>query len=599
MTNKLKSEKSPYLLQHANNPVDWYPWCQEAFLKAKREDRPIFLSIGYSACHWCHVMARESFEDKETADFLNQTFVSIKVDREEQPDVDHFYMDVCHKLTGSGGWPLSVFMTPDGRPFFAGTYFPKRTYGNMPAFIAVLEEISRLWKVGRKRLLDAADAILREMESQLKPISQAGGPEAKGLAVSVFEHLKLAFDHEHGGFGNAPKFPTTGFLNLLLGLYERQKNRDALDMACFTLEKMRLGGIWDHVGGGFHRYSVDERWLVPHFEKMLYDQALLIHTYLKAHELSGNRLFLETARETARFCMDELMSKEKGFYSALDADSEGREGEYYVWSAKELEAVLGNADFELFKRLFLVEEEGNFENGKNVIALRKDLESLSKDTGKSLSELEEFVQKALGKLFSSRRRRIRPARDEKIITAWNGLMIGALVELSRVCNEKSLLDMAEKCLDLILKRLFLKEGLFRRLIDLEAKYRACLEDYACLLFGASKIYEEGKNDDVLYACRNLVREIRQRFLDESLNMLLYAPISAKDLPLRVTAPPDGALPSPVSVLFRALKTLSPFWDDENARLLLDVTKRQGLFEASRNPLGNCAFLACVLEENEA
>ncbi len=599
MSNKLSQEKSPYLLQHAENPVNWWPWCHEAFDEARRKQRPVFVSIGYAACHWCHVMAHESFEDRETADFLNENFVSIKVDREEQPDVDLFAMEVCHKLTGSGGWPLSIFMTWDKRPFFAGTYFPKYTVGNMPSFMAVLQEIARIWEGRRNRLLDAADQIINDIKRGLTPLKNPPTLDLDRISSSVFEHLGLAFDSTNGGFGGAPKFPITGFIDFLLALYQKNKEQKALDMASFTLEKMRFGGIWDHVGGGFHRYSVDERWLVPHFEKMLYDQALLIMSYMKGFEATGNGLFLETARETADFCINELLSNKGGFYSALDADSDGMEGAYYVWGLDELLEVLGEKDLSLFRKIFEIEESGNFDMDKNVLALRADLSRLGSTLGLTPSEIKGFIKGATKRLFEARRRRTRPFRDDKIITSWNGLMVCALMELSRKCQKKSssYMDTARKTLWYLFDSALGSEGLYRRICKDEAKYRACLEDYGALLVASARMYQEEKDEKLLDICLFLTRKILQDFFDDRLNMFVYAPKDDNELPVGLRPPGDGPLPAPVTMLYEASSRLLEVTKDPDVSLLAERSKGQAVFDTMKNPLGNCTFLATCLEKN--
>ncbi len=544
-------------------------------------------------------MAHESFEDKETADFLNENFVSIKVDREEQPDVDLFAMEVCRKLTGSGGWPLSIFMTWDKRPFFTGTYFPKHTVGNMPSFMAVLKEIARIWEGRRNRLLDAADQITNDIKRELIPLKNPPTLDLNRISSSVFDHLGLAFDSKNGGFGGAPKFPVTGFIDFLLALYKKDKEQKALDMASFTLEKMRFGGIWDHVGGGFHRYSVDERWLIPHFEKMLYDQALLIMTYMKGFEATGNGLFLETAQEIADFCINELLSNKGGFYSALDADSDGMEGAYYVWGIDELLKILGEKDLSLFKKIFEVEESGNFDMGKNVLALRPDLSSLGSTLGLTPSEMKRFIKGTIKRLVEARRLRTKPFKDDKIITSWNGLMVCALMELSRKCpkNGSLYMETARKTLWYLFDMVLGSEGLYRRICKDETKYRACLEDYGALLMASARMYQEEKDEKLLDICLFLTRKILQDFFDNRLNMFVYAPKDDKELPVELRPPGDGPLPASITMLFEASSRLLEATDDSNVSLLAERSKSQALFDTLKNPLGNCAFLAICLEKN--
>ncbi|RLB02178.1 MAG: thioredoxin domain-containing protein, partial [Deltaproteobacteria bacterium] len=423
--NHLINEKSPYLLQHAHNPVNWYPWGEEAFQKAKKENKPIFLSVGYATCHWCHVMEKESFEDEEVAELLNRYFVSIKVDREERPDVDQVYMNVCQAMTGSGGWPLSVFMTPDGKPFFAGTYFPKEGRRGMPGFKDVVIQIGELWKKDREKLFAASENIISALEKRVRPDESA---EKIGLDVlkKAFDHMSIAFDPKWGGFSFPPKFPTPHNYTFLLRWYNRTEEAKVLEMVEKSLTEMRNGGIFDQIGFGFHRYSVDERWLVPHFEKMLYDQALISIAYLDAYLVTKKDRYLQVAEEIFTYVLRDMTSPEGGFYTAEDADSEGREGKFYVWTPKEVKSILGNVRGELFCQFYNISEKGNFEGGYSIPHISKPLKDIAEERKISIDELAKELERGRRKLFEVREKRVHPLKDDKILTSWNGLMIAAL-----------------------------------------------------------------------------------------------------------------------------------------------------------------------------
>jgi len=429
-TNKLISEKSPYLLQHAHNPVDWYPWGDEAFAKAKAEDKPIFLSIGYSTCHWCHVMERECFEDEEVAALLNQGFVSIKVDREERPDIDSVYMNVCQAMTGSGGWPLTVFLTPEGHPFFAGTYFPKHSrYGGV-GFVELLKAIREKWAENREELEGLGKEIMDRIAAQMNE-SSLGEPNSE-LLHGGYRSLEKSFDPVYGGFGGAPKFPTPHHLLFLLRYWKRFQKPPALEMVEKTLLAMYCGGIFDHIGFGFSRYSTDRQWLVPHFEKMLYDNALLSLAYLEAYQATGKAFYAKVARDIFTYILRDMTSPEGGFYTAEDADSEGVEGKFYLWTPDEVKDVLGADDGEYFCGLYDITEKGNFE-GKNILNLLDKMPELSLDGVIGPDEAErgnplknERVDALRNKLFAAREKRVHPFKDDKILTSWNGLMIASL-----------------------------------------------------------------------------------------------------------------------------------------------------------------------------
>ena len=547
MPNRLIDEKSPYLRQHAQNPVDWYPWCSEAFRTAHALDRPLFISIGYSSCHWCHVMERECFEDEEVASYLNQNFVSIKVDREELPQVDHAYMIVCQALTGQGGWPLTIFATPKKEPFFAGTYFPKHAVPGRPGFLDLIKEIALKWKSDRQRVLEAARKITQAINKGVE--EKSGGHEValNDLIRSARDSLVALFDPTNGGFGRVPKFPSAPFLMFLADLNRATGDDTALKMLTFTLKEMRLGGIYDQVGGGFHRYAVDERWRVPHFEKMLYDQATLIMAYLKGYMLSPIPLFKETAIETGEYILDQLKSPEGGFYSAQDADSEGIEGRFYLWTLHEIRACLGDDEEAMaFSRLFHVEEGGNYEGGQNILFLDAPIpEGRAGKIKESLSRLKAF-----------RAKRPHPPTDKKIITSWNGLLIDAFVRLYSVTGIKKYLEAAKRAANFIRERHMRDDGrLFRRSCEGEPKYEGVLDDYANLALGLISLFKVTKDPSYLELASTISEIALHGFWDERLGTFYYSPKWDASLPLMVEPPSDSATPSPVSLFIRALLEL--------------------------------------------
>ncbi|MGD9207551.1 MAG: thioredoxin domain-containing protein, partial [Syntrophobacterales bacterium] len=433
--NRLGSEKSHYLLQHADNPVDWYPWGEEAFAKAKREDKPIFLSIGYSTCHWCHVMAHESFEDEEVGRMLNEFFVAIKVDREERPDVDMVYMAVCQAITLKGGWPLSVFMTPDAKPFYAGTYFPKNGRMGMPGFMEIIGHIANAWANDRGPLLEASEKITKGI--QPRPSSGSMADLGVDTLKKGYDQLAKSFDPKWGGFGSAPKFPTPHNLTFLLRWHRRNGEANALHMVEKTLNGMRNGGIFDHIGYGFCRYSVDERWLVPHFEKMLYDQAMLTMAYTEAYQATGEARHGEVAAEILTYVLRDMTAPEGGFYTAEDADSEGEEGLFYVWTPTEIREHLGKDLGDLFCRFYDVGPHGNFEDGRSILHTRIPLENFAARENMEIAELKDLFEGARERLFTEREKRIHPLKDDKILTSWNGLMIAAMAKAYQALGDQA------------------------------------------------------------------------------------------------------------------------------------------------------------------
>ena len=488
MANHLQNETSPYLLQHVDNPVDWYPWGPEAMLLAEEQDKPILLSIGYAACHWCHVMAHESFEDEATAAQMNADFVNVKVDREERPDIDSIYMQAVNAMIGRGGWPMTVFLTPDGKPFYAGTYFPNEPRHGMPSFRQILTGVTEAWNKDRENVLESAGQVAQ----QLQALSDVG-LDAQALDAEVFRSavrgLSQRFDPSWGGFGDAPKFPQAMTIEFLLREFVRDRSSKALEMAEVTLRKMAQGGMYDQIGGGFARYSVDHRWLVPHFEKMLYDNAQLARVYLHAWQVTGDELYLRVSVETLDYVLLEMRNEAGGFYSSQDADSEGVEGKFYVWSADQIREALGE-DAEMFMRIYGVSDEGNWE-GQNILNLHLDPEALATQLGMDAGRLAARMAAARNKLYEIRSRRIWPGLDDKVLTSWNGLMLAAFAEAGRAFQRPDYLEAAKANAEFLHRTMRRESGrLFRTWkAGADPKYNAYLEDYAFLADGLLALYE--------------------------------------------------------------------------------------------------------------
>jgi uncharacterized protein YyaL (SSP411 family) len=519
--NRLAHESSPYLLQHADNPVDWYPWGEDAFRRAREEDKPILLSIGYSSCHWCHVMERESFEDEATAELMNSAFVSIKVDREERPDVDAVYMRAVQALTGHGGWPLTAFLTPAGVPFYGGTYFPPEPRHGMPAFRQVLHAIGMAYRDRKDEVASSAEQ-LREVlvRSSGGRAASQHGPEhgfETGVDEALLTHaarfLTTHFDASRGGFGGAPKFPQPAALELLLHHYVRTGERHALEMTVHTLRSMAHGGIRDHLAGGFHRYAVDARWLVPHFEKMLYDNALLLRAYVAAWQAGGDSSLLQPAREIAEWLLTDMRDPSGGFYSARDADSEGEEGRFYVWTRRELVDVLGESRARLFARVYDVSDAGNWE-GTNVLNLPHDQDAVARAEGISAEEMERELAKARAELLEVRSHREPPFRDEKVVAAWNGLTLRALAEAGAVLGEEAWVEAARSGLDFMLSEMRAGDRLLRTWKDGKAKIGGFLEDYTALGNALLSLHEATLDPAWLESARWCVDRTLELFRDD-------------------------------------------------------------------------------------
>jgi uncharacterized protein len=547
MSNHLLAEKSPYLLQHAHNPVEWYPWGREAFEKAEREDKPVFLSIGYATCHWCHVMAHESFEDEEVARLLNQSFIAIKVDREERPDIDQVYMSVCQALTGQGGWPLSIFMTPEAKPFFAGTYFPKSSRLGMSGFIQLLTQIAGLWQRDRERILQAAEQTTQAFHQRPDPGS--GGITLRDQTLDLgSEQLKKSFDSQWGGFGKAPKFPTPHHLTFLLRRQGRNPDPQGRRIIEKTLQAMRFGGIFDHVGWGFHRYSVDEKWMVPHFEKMLYDQALLAMGYTEAHQAFKHPFHAQVSREIFDYVLRDMTSPEGGFYSAEDADSEGKEGLFYLWTYQQVRDSLDRDAADLFCRFYNISPAGNFEEGKNIPHISISPEEFALSEKMELRELNTRLNEAREQLFTVRERRIHPLKDDKILTSWNGLMIAALAKGTQALGDPVYAQAAGKAARFILETMRTTEGgLYRRYREGQVAYPGFLDDYAFFIWGLIELYETFFDIRFLEEAAALNQRLIDLFWDEEMGGCFFTPGEGEKLIFREKDLYDGATPSGNSV----------------------------------------------------
>ncbi|MHC4632080.1 MAG: thioredoxin domain-containing protein [Planctomycetota bacterium] len=552
-TNRLIKETSPYLLQHAHNPVDWYPWGTEAFELAKKEDKPVFLSIGYSTCHWCHVMEYESFENERIAEIMNEHFVSIKVDREQRPDVDRIYMNAVQMMTGSGGWPLSAFLTPDGKPFYGGTYFPPTDRYGRPGFERVLLSIADAWKNRRQELVDSADKLSEVLTSLIGPTEREKlSPE---MLKSGFDYFRDTFDGTNGGFGIAPKFPQPTNLSMLLSYWHRTANTQALQMVEKTLDAMAKGGIYDHIGGGFHRYATDARWLVPHFEKMLYDQALLSKVYLQAYQITKNRKYATIAREIFDYVLRDMTDADGGFYSAEDADSEGKEGTFYVWDQKQIDSVLDKDEARIFNAYYGVTAKGNFEEGKTILNIATPIKQVGEKFKKDHTAIAGILTTARTKIFNARAERIRPHRDDKVITAWNGLMTSSLAYGGAVLQEEKYIKAAERAAKFILDVLHKNGRLMRYYRDGHVVEPAFLDDYAFMIMALLDLYEVTFDAKWLIEAKELSEEMIEFFADNEQGGFFLTGKDAEKLIARNKPGSDGAIPSGNSIAALALLKL--------------------------------------------
>ena len=542
--NRLAKESSPYLLQHKNNPVDWYPWGDEAFQKALELNKPIFLSIGYSTCHWCHVMEEESFEDEQVAQLLNDNFISIKVDREERPEIDHLYMTVCQAMTGKGGWPLTIIMTPDKYPFFAGTYFPKKGRMGRPGMIELLPAISDAWVNKKDELIQSANQIKKYLiDSNNKEL---GDQLNQSILTNTNSQFINRYDKTHGGFGTKPKFPSPHNLIYLLRYHNMSGDKTSLLMVEKTLQEMRLGGIFDHVGFGFHRYSTDTEWILPHFEKMLYDQAMLTLAYTEAYQITNNQLYKDTAEEILYYVQRNMTDKRGGFYSAEDADSEGEEGLFYLWTIDEIKNILSNEESELLINTYGLNKEGNYDDEatgnrteKNILYLKEPINNI---------ELKNRLNQIIKKLYQARKKRIHPLKDDKILTDWNGLMIAAYAKAGDVFNSDDYIQQAEKSAQFILKNLTDNNGrLLKRYRNGNAGVDAHLDDYAFFIWGLLELYEATFNVTYLAEAIQLSNIMVDEFWDVTNGGFFLGGEKSEKLIVRAKTGYDGAMPSGNSV----------------------------------------------------
>jgi uncharacterized protein len=597
--NRLINEKSPYLLQHAYNPVDWYAWGDEAFAKAKNEDKPIFLSIGYSTCHWCHVMEHESFEDPEVAALMNDVFVSIKVDREERPDIDNIYMTLCQMMTGSGGWPLNMIITPDKKPFFAGTYLPRDSRGGRIGMTDLAPRIKEVWQTRRNEVYQSAEQIFTALKQM--PEDTSGEAPGSETLQRAFNNLLKRYDPVWGGFKPAPKFPTAHNLYFLLRYAKRVNEPRAVEMVSETLDAVRKGGIYDQIGYGIHRYSTDEEWLVPHFEKMLYDQALMAIAFIEAYQVTGNENYADTAKEIFTYVLRDMTAPEGAFYSAEDADSEGVEGKFYVWSVEELVSLLGVKDTQFISYIYNMEPGGNFaeestghKTGLNIPHRKKSMEQIAADMELPLDEFKARFESIRLKLLDARSKRVRPHKDDKILTDWNGLMIAALAKGAQVFGNEEYARAAVRAADFILSVMRDGEGLLHRFRDGEAVLPGNADDYAFLISGLLEIYEANFDPTYLRAALDLNKCFIDRFWDGNVGGFYFSPESASDLLVRKKEVYDGAIPSANSVGALNLLRLSHITGDPDLENKAEMLTRAFSETVKQYPSGYTNML-CALE----
>jgi uncharacterized protein YyaL (SSP411 family) len=598
-TNKLIGESSPYLLQHAHNPVNWFPWADEALQLAKEQNKPILVSIGYAACHWCHVMEKESFEDEATASLMNENFVCIKIDREERPDLDQIYMDALQTMNGQGGWPLNVFLTPDAKPFYGGTYFPPIPAHNRPSWKDVLIGVANAYENRREEILAQADSLTSHLAA-----SNSFGINFKSDADAVFtastlntiaENLLKNADRQWGGFGRAPKFPQTNSILYLLRHYHETGNEEALAHAKLSLDKMMQGGIYDQLGGGFARYSTDSEWLAPHFEKMLYDNALLVSVYSEAYQLTNDKNYLQVIEKTIEFVCRELLDSSGGFYAALDADSEGVEGKFYVWSLQEIVSVLGD-DANLFNEFYDVSDAGNWEH-TNILWVKKPVEKFCSEKGLDVVEFEKILSSCRQKLMKSRDERVRPSLDDKILLGWNALMNAALSKAFGATGNVKFLDLAEKNMGFLLEKFSGSEDkkLFHSYKNGVARFSAVLEDYAYLIQALILLQEITGKTSYLDKAIDLTELVINEFSDEEHLYFYYTSAGQKDLIVRKKEVFDGAVPSGNAMMAKVLYHISIYTDNSVLKKrAMDMQK--GLSQTITKHPNSFGSWACLLAE---
>lgn len=590
--NRLINETSPYLLQHAYNPVDWYPWGKEAFEKAKENDSLIFLSIGYSTCHWCHAMAHDAFSDENTAQYLNENYVSIKVDREERPDIDEVYMLACQLLSDNCGWPLNIVMTPDKNPIFAATFMPTiETFGSR-SLISILKEINAMWLGDRNKIIEVGNSIFNKIGS----IQQEAVKEGidKNTLDKAFDLFTKNFDKNYGGFGSAPKFPTPHNLSFLLKMYKKTNNKLALEMVEKTLQSMYQGGIFDHIGGGFHRYSTDSMWLVPHFEKMLYDQALIANVYIEAYQVTKNELYADAAKKTLDFVLKELTNQEGAFYSGLDADTEGEEGKFYVWTVDEIFDCLG-ADAELFCIFYGVTEIGNMESGKNILFEAYSIEKFSEKYSISPEEIKSKFDLCLKKLYEARNQRKYPHIDDKIIASWNGLMIKSLALAGSLFNEDKYKTAAIRAEKFIRKHLITSEGqVSRSFREQKSNIQGFLEDYAFLTYGFLELYKAKTDVEYLGLAKKLTDNMISEYYDEINGGFFSTSINSETPLTRIKSAVDQAIPSGNSIAVLTLLMLHDITKNTKYLNIVNSTFNYFGHSVNRFPVNYTQFIIAFI-----
>ena len=591
-TNRLSLETSPYLLQHADNPVDWYPWGDEAFEKAKRENKPILLSIGYSACHWCHVMEHESFENEKIASLMNELFVNIKVDREERPDLDEIYMNAVQMLTGRGGWPMTMFLTPDRKPFYGGTYFPPEDRQGMPGFPRVLAGVSQAYRERPEDVEKSVSQILAALQRMCES-QETSKSFAASIISEAAEKVALAYDRDNGGLGQAPKFPNAGVYELFLRHYCSSKNEKFLEMVVQTLTKMAQGGIYDQLGGGFHRYSVDAKWLVPHFEKMLYDNAQLLRIYAHAYTITRDPLFKSVVDQTVSYLLREMLHPRGGFYSTQDADSEGEEGKFFVWTAEEISDLIGEADGEIFCRMYDVGEPGNFE-GKSILHVILTVAQASKFFRREPAEIAALVDRAKARLFAAREKRIKPFRDEKIITAWNGLMLSGLAAAITVSGNAAAMDAAKRTVDFLSTRMFRDGFLLHTSKDGQAKLFGYLDDYAFLAVGLLDLYEALFDRAYFDRAVELAEIMLREFWDERNGGFFFTGKSQEQLISRAKPIFDASIPSGNAMATQLLLRLHHLTGKQDYRTKAEKVLRSYYDAMESQPFG-FAHMLCAMD----
>ena len=591
MPNRLINETSPYLLQHANNPVDWYPWGEEALERARSEDKPILLSIGYSACHWCHVMERESFEDETIAGLMNENFVSIKVDREERPDLDQVYMQAVQMLTGSGGWPMTVFLTPEGKPFYGGTYFPPDDRQGMPGFPRLLTSIAEAYSTNRGEVDRVTQQLTTQM-SQSNQVPQGTSILTVDILHQAYSSLATNFDYQNGGFGNAPKFPQPMTPEFLLRYYHHGYNPRALELVELTLEKMAYGGIYDQIGGGFHRYSTDPYWLVPHFEKMLYDNALLARLFLHTYLITGRALYRRVVEETLDYVLREMTDPSGGFYSAQDADSEGVEGKFFVWSPGEINAVMGDTDGEVFAGYYGVTAGGNFE-GKNILNIRQNPEEFAETKGLTADQLGDIINRGSKALLEVREQRIHPMRDDKVLASWNGLMLRSFAEAAAALGRPDYLAVAIKNAGFLVGSMKSDGRLLRTYRDGQAKLLGYLEDYSFVIDGLLALYEATFDMRWLEEAVTLADSMIELFWDEGIGGFYDTGSDHETLVVRPRDVFDNAQPCGGSVASDVLLRLAVFTGKSDYSAKAAVPLRSLHQAMSQSPGGTGHWLSAL------